>query len=222
MLHRSLSQEIIQYRDIDGVANVWIVKPSYNARGIGIYCTRSLQAIIGPQGKNGKNKQSQKVVQKYIEKPLCVNNKKFDFRQWVLVNSWEPLDVSIFSSAYLKLCGSKFDLKQLDDTFRHLSNFSLNKKGETNLNELTMSKSDFESFVRNYHKNETYTWEKDMLPKISDVVWRSLKALQETQEQRPNCYEIYGFDICLDDSWNPWVIEINLSPACAERSDFLT
>ena len=58
---------------------------------------------------NGK-KQQQKVVQKYIEKPFCVDGRKFDFRQWVLVNSWEPLDVSIFQTAYLKMCGSAFDL----------------------------------------------------------------------------------------------------------------
>ena len=61
-----------------------------------------------------------------------------------------------------------------------------------------------------------------MLPKISDVVWRSLKSVQETQEQKANCFEIYGFDIVLDSEFNPWVIEINLSPACAERTDWLT
>jgi D-alanine-D-alanine ligase-like ATP-grasp enzyme len=61
-----------------------------------------------------------------------------------------------------------------------------------------------------------------MMPKISDVVWRSLKSVQETQEQRANCFEIYGFDIVLDMDLKPWVIEINLSPACAERADWLT
>lgn len=67
-----------------------------------------------------------------------------------------------------------------------------------------------------------FEWRTDMLPKIKDVVWRSLKALQETQEQRSNSFEIYGFDIVLDAALTPWVIEINLSPACSERADFLT
>ena len=61
-----------------------------------------------------------------------------------------------------------------------------------------------------------------MLPKINSVVWRSLKSLQETQEQRLNTFEIYGCDIVLDNKLNPWVIEINLSPACEERVDYLT
>lgn len=61
-----------------------------------------------------------------------------------------------------------------------------------------------------------------MMSKINSVVWRSLKALQETQEMRQNTFEIFGFDIVLDKKLNPWVIEINLSPACAERADWLT
>lgn len=68
-------------------------------------------------------------MQKYIEHPLCLNeNKKFDLRQWVLVNSWEPLDVCVFSTAYLKVCASSFDLGKFDDPLRHLSNFSINRK----------------------------------------------------------------------------------------------
>lgn len=79
------------------------------------------------------------MVQKYIERPLCVEGqKKFDFRQWVLVNSWEPLDVCVFQSAYLKVCGSTFDLKNISDVYRHLSNYSIQKEnGEKE--ELVMS-----------------------------------------------------------------------------------
>jgi tubulin monoglycylase TTLL3/8 len=32
---------------------------------------------------------------------------------------------------------------------------------------------------------------------------------------------VYGFDIVLDDKMHPWIIEINLSPACAEREEWL-
>ena len=145
-LHRKLTNRLTQYDLIDGTKNVWIVKPSYNARGIGIYCTNKFSQITSSVGQ--KVKSQQKVVQKYIEKPLCVGGKKFDFRQWVLVNSWEPLDVSIFSSAYLKMCGSTFDLTQLNDTFRHLSNFSLQKKGDQDSADLVMSTAQFQEYIR--------------------------------------------------------------------------
>lgn len=41
-------------------------------------------------------------------------------------------------------------------------------------------------------------------------------------DHRPNCFEVYGFDFLLDKNLTPWLIEVNLSPACAERTDWLT
>jgi hypothetical protein len=40
---------------IDGSKNLWIVKPSYNARGVGIYCSREMQEIL-PDSKKGQQK----------------------------------------------------------------------------------------------------------------------------------------------------------------------
>jgi hypothetical protein len=62
-------------QSIDGTQNVWVVKPSYTARGLGIYCANKVKDII-QVGKNAK----QKVVQKYIESPLLISKHKFDLR----------------------------------------------------------------------------------------------------------------------------------------------
>ena len=39
--HQRMMESLPQYR-IDGLRNVWIVKPCYNARGFGIHCTNDL------------------------------------------------------------------------------------------------------------------------------------------------------------------------------------
>ena len=122
----------------------------------------------------------------------------------------------------MKLCSSEFSLKDLSDVYRHLSNYTIQKKNtESNLS------SDF--FVKSAEELEEeigngFRWEEDMLPKIKDVVYKTLKGVQESQsaDHKTRCFEIYGFDFVLDKELNPWVIEVNLSPACSERAPFLT
>ena len=39
------------------------------------------------------------------------------------------------------------------------------------------------------------------------------KAMEMTVPYRDNCFEILGFDVLIDESLRPWLIEINLSPS---------
>lgn len=49
-MHKKLKRNLRQYKEIDGDNNVWISKPSYNARGVGIFCFDQLKdAYMGNQ-----------------------------------------------------------------------------------------------------------------------------------------------------------------------------
>ena len=61
-----------------------------------------------------------------------------------------------------------------------------------------------------------------MRPSINQAVYATLKACQESMEHRGSTFEVYGFDLILDEQLRPWVIEVNLSPACNERTEWLT
>jgi hypothetical protein len=37
-IHKAMKKHCPQYGSIDGDRNIWISKPSYNARGVGVFC----------------------------------------------------------------------------------------------------------------------------------------------------------------------------------------
>lgn len=92
--------------------------------------------------------------------------------------------VYCYSSSYLRLCGSHFDLDDIQDLFKHLTNFSIQKGNAkvANVNEdLIMQTEAFAEYVRavlpsgckNAAKSalfSSFDWQKDMLPKLSRII----------------------------------------------------
>lgn len=66
---------------------------------------------------------------------------------------------------------------------------------------------------------------------IYDVILKSLisgekhivNALRWSVPHRSNCFELFGYDIMLDENLKPWLMEINLSPSltCDTSLDFI-
>jgi tubulin monoglycylase TTLL3/8 len=115
-------------------ANVWIAKPSGKSRGRGIVCEKRLSRVLWRQGGEGGGSTLGKsaagggyIVQKYIERPLLVHDRKFDIRQWVLVTSWAPLEVWMYARCYARFCAWPFALGDVGNRFAHLSNNSVQK-----------------------------------------------------------------------------------------------
>lgn len=75
---------------------------------------------------------SQFVVQKYIETPLIVADRKFDLRQWVLVTSWSPLEIFFYDECYARFSVEQYSNKEedLENKFIHLVNNSIGKQSD--------------------------------------------------------------------------------------------
>ena len=45
--------------------------------------------------------------------------------------------------------------------------------------------------------------------KIQDLIVKSLEAVQKCVINDDRCFELYGFDVMIDDDFKPWLIEVN-------------
>jgi hypothetical protein len=110
--------------------NIWILKPSGLSRGRGIKCVDNLQHILS-QVRSGGN---QYIIQKYIENPMIIMNRKFDIRQWVLVTDFNPLTVWLYETPYLRFGAEDYDPGNLNNLYSHLTNNAISKNSSKYLN----------------------------------------------------------------------------------------
>ena len=71
---------------MDSQTSMYIINNIVLSRGRGIKCMSEFNDILD----YGLGKETQYVVQKYILNPLIINKRKFDIRQWVIVEDYSP------------------------------------------------------------------------------------------------------------------------------------
>jgi tubulin monoglycylase TTLL3/8 len=70
------------------------------SRGRGIRCFNNIYDIAD----YCLGQPCQFVVQKYIENPLLVEGRKFDIRQWVLIQDYNPPKIWFYEECYIRFC----------------------------------------------------------------------------------------------------------------------
>ena len=224
IFHEEFSRLGNFYGRIEENNNLWIVKPASSARGNGIFVTDKFSDIIKDEKMDTVGKDT--LVQKYLERPCLLQidkfQYKFDIRQWVLVTDLSPLTIHIFTGFYCRLCSNPFDISLINDFSRHLTNYSVNKTNFKSNSGLLKSSVRDDTFLKKYmSENHNLDWESEMQPQIENIVIESIKSGADKMKPRERSFEIYGFDIIIDGDLKPYLLEINLSPACEEREQFL-
>ncbi|RZF46016.1 hypothetical protein LSTR_LSTR004729 [Laodelphax striatellus] len=199
---------------LDGLTNLWIVKPGAKSRGRGIQVMRKLEDIVTRIG-NLHSKDPRYVIQKYIERPFLIYNTKFDIRQWFLVTSAYPLTIWMYKESYLRFCSQLFSLSNMHESV-HLSNNAVQCKYKNAKRDQALPDENmwdcytFKTYLRAIGQADM--WDKIIYPGMRESITGTLLAAQEHMEQRKNCFELYGADFMLTEDLVPWLIEINSSP----------
>ncbi|KAH1013676.1 hypothetical protein HUJ04_002640 [Dendroctonus ponderosae] len=202
--------------ELDGMRNIWIMKPGNKCRGRGIQLVKSIAEVDKMMGLKVKY-----VVQKYIEKPLIIYKTKFDIRQWFMVTNVQPLTIWMFristlSDSYLRFSGQNFSLHDFHESL-HLTNHAVQCKYA---NGQQRDKALPDDNMWDCHSFKAYLKQLGCLDKWSQVIVPGMKqnivcamlASQDTMDRRPNTYEIYGADFMLTEDFTPWLLEVNCSP----------
>ncbi|XP_050309337.1 tubulin glycylase 3A-like isoform X2 [Anthonomus grandis grandis] len=196
--------------ELDGMRNIWIMKPGNKCRGRGIQLVKSIGEVDKIMGLKIKY-----VVQKYIEKPLIIYKTKFDIRQWFMVTNVQPLTIWIFRDSYLRFSGQTFNLENFHESL-HLTNHAVQCKYTNGQRDKALPDDN----MWDCHTFKAYLKQIGFLDKWSQVIFPGMKqsiicamlASQDTMDRRPNTYEIYGADFMLTEDFTPWLLEINCSP----------
>ena len=155
------------------------------------------------------------MIQKYLEKPLLYQGRKFDIRIWVMFISNRENEIFIFKEGHLKAASLKYN-PDSDDLFIHLTNYSV-QKYHSNFSENEIGNEiPFYDFQHELDKNNSSkNFRKDIYPKIVKIIRLTgggAKNGKMNFMNLKNCFEIFGYDFILDEDYNPYLLEINSNP----------
>eukprot|EP00043_Microstomoeca_roanoka_P007211 m.69539 g.69539 ORF g.69539 m.69539 type:complete len:402 (+) comp13740_c0_seq4:49-1254(+) len=191
----------------------WIMKPSGAAQGRGIFLVTKLSQLKR-WSKDAKTQAKSYVISRYLDRPFLIGGKKFDMRLYVLVTSYRPLKAYMSRHGFCRFCTVKYDTStsSYDDMFIHLTNVSLQKhSGE--YNDIHGGKWNVENLKLQVESTRGKEAAEKLFDEIHWIILQSLKSVQTVMINDRHCYELYGYDIIIDDDLKPWLIEVNASPS---------
>uniref|UniRef100_F6YFF4 Uncharacterized protein n=1 Tax=Xenopus tropicalis TaxID=8364 RepID=F6YFF4_XENTR len=207
--------------DIEGERNIWIIKPGAKSRGIDIMSLLDRDPVIPNDDFC--------VVQKYIERPLLIHGTKFDVRQWFLVTDWNPLTIWFYKRCYLRFSLNYKHINPYNEWCYcfcrsvHLCNNAVQKyckNSPARHPDLPDENMWHDYQLKHYLKliGAFHAWDDIMLPGMKEIIIQTMKSAQDKVVHRKNTFHLYGADFMFGENFQPWLIEINASPALSKAT----
>nr|XP_019776321.2 tubulin polyglutamylase TTLL5 isoform X9 [Tursiops truncatus] len=198
----------------------WIVKPVASSRGRGVYLINNPNQI---------SLEENILVSRYINNPLLIDDFKFDVRLYVLVTSYDPLVIYLYEEGLARFATVRYDqgTKNIRNQFMHLTNYSVNKKSG---DYVSCDDPEVEDYGNKWSMSAMLRYLKQegkdttaLMAHVEDLIIKTIisaelaiaTACKTFVPHRSSCFELYGFDVLIDSTLKPWLLEVNLSPSLA-------
>ena len=222
--------------------SLWIVKPVNISRGRGVHLLKDLNELKYLIKKSYDEKEVPDLISRYLDKPHLINNKKYDLRIYVLVTSFSPLRIYIYYNGLVRFATENYQKGNYDNIYIHITNYSINKHNinykpneknneeikdfiEENKEEKEEEKNNFTSKwslveYRNYFKKmDRNDLINNIWAQIEDIIIKSLLTVSSDNckeisvNKNNSLFELYGYDILIDESFKAWLLEVNVNPS---------
>jgi len=213
--------------------NLWLLKPTRLNRGRGIHVFRDIESLsnllikcCNKETITEHNEVNSFIIQKYIERPLLIDKRKFDIRVWVLIT--HEFGTYFFKEGYLRTSSTeyKIDLDNVDNKFVHLTNNAVQKHSNSYGNYEDGNQMSFKYFQKYLDTNfaEKEIRVEELVKDMKNVILKSILSVRKKMNNtgiRKYSFELFGYDFIIDQDFNVWLIEVNTNPCLEESSKLL-
>lgn len=170
------------------------------------------------------------VVQRYIDRPLLVDGRKFHLRVNVLARGF--CEVFVHREVIAHVACEAYVAGDWGNQWVHITNHGVQRGHPTydpafntpTLDQLLVrltatpgiADADAGSSESTTATSRAPTEAPNLFERICALVADTFAAFRDKRKYflpLPNCFELFGFDIMLDDAWRLWLLEINDGPA---------
>ncbi|NXL82908.1 TTLL9 polyglutamylase, partial [Alectura lathami] len=157
------------------------------------------------------------VVQRYVENPYLIGGRKFDLRVYVLVTSYVPLKAWLYRDGFARFSNTRFTLNSISDLYVHLTNVSVQKTAPDYDPEkgCKWMMQQLRQYLTARHGAGVVG---ALFAAMDNIFIKSLQSVQKVIISDKHCFELYGYDILIDQDLKPWLLEVNASPSLAASS----
>jgi len=219
-----VEEENAEAKPHEKVPNLWIMKPAGSSRGRGIQVVNDVGCVHPGELT---------IIQQYISNPFLLGGYKWDMRVYVTVTSFNPLEAFIYKDGFARFTTVPYtnDTNDIENKFVHLTNSSIQRHNEDSMLHggqddvsararaqdaiLGGTKINFAT-LRDRLKVAGVSWDL-VWSRMIEVILKSLCMAEDHIPAQANSFELFGYDLMLDDRLKVWLIEVNSSPSMGQE-----